>query len=64
MGKWNQEKRREKLKPDFERCVQAMIQADFNRSAAAKILNIERKTLYNKFKAFKKAGLTMTTEAV
>jgi two-component system response regulator HydG len=62
MRKRNPEKRLAKLKADYEVCVQAMIKSNFNRTKAAKILNIERRTLYNKFKAFEEAGLHVTTE--
>lgn len=58
------EKRLAKLKADYEVCVQAMVKSNFNRTKAAKILNIERRTLYNKFKAFEEAGLHVTSEVV
>jgi two-component system response regulator HydG len=64
MRKRNPEKRLAKLKADYEVCVQAMIKSNFNRTKAAKILNIERRTLYNKFKAFEEAGLHVTQEVI
>jgi DNA-binding NtrC family response regulator len=51
-----------KLKADYEKCIQALISADFNREDAAKSLDITRKTLYNKFKRFKEAGLHKTSK--
>lgn len=51
-----------KLKADYEKCIQALISADFNREDAAKSLDITRKTLYNKFKRFKEAGLHKTAK--
>jgi two-component system response regulator HydG len=45
------------LKADYDACIKALIQSDFNRDKAAKLLNIDRRTLYNKFQRFKEAGL-------
>lgn len=58
------EKSMAELKADYELCIQALIKSNFNRDKAAKLLNISRRTLYNKFKAFEEAGLHVTTEAV
>jgi two-component system response regulator HydG len=52
------------LKVEYDNYIQALIQADFNRTRAAKILNIDRRTLYNKFIKFKEAGLHSTHEPV
>lgn len=52
------------LKVEYDTYIQVLIQADFNRTKAAKILNIDRRTLYNKFLKFKEAGLHSTQESV
>jgi DNA-binding NtrC family response regulator len=52
-----------RLKADYDTCIKALIQSDFNRDGAAKLLNITRKTLYNKFQRFKKAGIHKVTKA-
>jgi two-component system, NtrC family, response regulator HydG len=41
------------LDAEYEVILQALKQANFNKSKAAKLLNIDRKTLYNKMKQFK-----------
>ncbi|HRO42705.1 MAG TPA: sigma-54 dependent transcriptional regulator [Flavipsychrobacter sp.] len=38
---------------EYEVILEALKQANFNKSKAAKLLNIDRKTLYNKMKQFK-----------
>ena len=38
---------------EYEVILDALKQANFNKSKAAKLLNIDRKTLYNKMKQFK-----------
>lgn len=38
---------------EYEVILEALKQSDFNKSKAAKLLNIDRKTLYNKMKQFK-----------
>lgn len=53
-----------KLKADYDTCIKALIRSDFNREKAAKMLQITRKTLYNKFKRFKEVGLHETAEVV
>lgn len=45
------------LEAEYDRYLKALIQADFNKTEAAKLLHIDRKTFYNKFKKFKEAGL-------
>jgi two-component system response regulator HydG len=41
------------LDAEYEVILDALKQANFNKSKAAKLLNIDRKTLYNKMKQFK-----------
>lgn len=57
------EKSMAELKADYDLCIKALIRSNFNRDKAAKSLNISRRTLYSKFKAFEEAGLHLTTEA-
>ena len=45
------------LKKKRDIIVQAIIDCGFNKTKAAKVLNIDRKTIYNKLKEFKEAGL-------
>jgi two-component system response regulator HydG len=35
-----------------EAIIQALIKSNYNKSRAARLLNIDRKTLYNKIKQF------------
>lgn len=51
------------LQAEYDRYIQAMIKADFNKTEAAKSLHIDRKTFYNKFKKFKEAGLHPTKQS-
>ena len=41
------------LDAEYEVILDALKQSNFNKSKAAKLLNIDRKTLYNKMKQFK-----------
>lgn len=50
------------LRAEYDRYIQAMIDADFNKKEAAKLLHVDRKTLYNKFQKFKEAGLHITKQ--
>lgn len=45
------------LDAEYEVILDALKQANFNKSKAAKLLNIDRKTLYNKMKQFKEFKL-------
>lgn len=42
---------------EYEVILQALKQADYNKSKAAKLLNIDRKTLYNKMRQYKEFNL-------
>jgi two-component system response regulator HydG len=37
---------------EYEMIIEALKQSNFNKSKAAKLLNIDRKTLYNKMKQY------------
>jgi two-component system response regulator HydG len=37
---------------EYEMIVQALKKANYNKSKAAKLLNVDRKTLYNKMKQY------------
>lgn len=41
---------------EFEAILDALIEADFNKSKAAEILQVDRKTLYNKLDKHKELG--------
>jgi len=45
------------LGTEYEVILQALKQADYNKSKAAKLLNVDRKTLYNKMRQFKEFDL-------
>jgi two-component system response regulator HydG len=45
------------LDAEYEVILDALKQSNFNKSKAAKLLNIDRKTLYNKMKQFKEFKL-------
>jgi two-component system response regulator HydG len=45
------------LDAEYEVILSALKQANFNKSKAAKLLNIDRKTLYNKMKQFKEFNI-------
>ena len=45
------------LDAEYEVILDALKQANFNKSKAAKLLNIDRKTLYNKMKQFKEFNI-------
>ncbi len=42
---------------EYEVILEALKQSDYNKSKAAKLLNVDRKTLYNKMKQFKEFNL-------
>ena len=41
------------LEAEYDLILKVLKEVNFNKSKAAKILNIDRKTLYNKMRAFK-----------
>ncbi len=45
------------LDAEYDVILQALKQANFNKSKAARLLNIDRKTLYNKMKQFKEFNM-------
>jgi len=45
------------LGTEYEVILKALKQSDYNKSKAAKLLNVDRKTLYNKMKQFKEFNL-------
>jgi len=45
------------LDAEYEVILDALKQANFNKSKAAKLLNVDRKTLYNKMKQFKEFNI-------
>ncbi|MBL7691371.1 MAG: helix-turn-helix domain-containing protein, partial [Flavipsychrobacter sp.] len=45
------------LGTEYEVILKALKQSDYNKSKAAKLLNIDRKTLYNKMRQFKEFNL-------
>ncbi len=45
------------LDAEYEVILDALKQSDFNKSKAAKLLNVDRKTLYNKMRQFKEFNL-------
>jgi two-component system response regulator HydG len=42
---------------EYEVILEALKQSDYNKSKAAKLLNVDRKTLYNKMRQFKEFNL-------
>ena len=46
-----------KLETKYKVIVKALIAMNFNKTKAAKVLNIDRKTIYNKLKEAKEAGI-------
>jgi two-component system, NtrC family, response regulator HydG len=62
IDKVSQDNGRNKLKAanlgtEYEVILQALKQTDYNKSKAAKLLNVDRKTLYNKMRQFKEFDL-------
>lgn len=53
-------KKLDKLKSVYPSTIKALIESDFNRERAAQMLNITRRTLYNRLKKFKEVGLHQT----
>ena len=45
------------LDAEYEVILDALKQANFNKSKAAKLLNVDRKTLYNKMRQFKEFNI-------
>jgi len=45
------------LDAEYEVILDALKQSNFNKSKAAKLLNIDRKTLYNKMRQFKEFNM-------
>ena len=45
------------LDAEYEVILDALKQANYNKSKAAKLLNVDRKTLYNKMRQFKEFNM-------
>jgi len=50
------------LKAEYEVLVETLKKVDFNKVKAARLLNVDRKTISNKLKQYRKAGLHESTE--
>lgn len=50
------------LKAEYDIIVETMIKVDFDKAKAARLLNVDRKTISNKLKQCRKAGLHESTE--
>ena len=46
------------IKAEFELITEALKKTGFNKSKAAELLNVDRKTLYNKIKRYQKEILS------
>ena len=45
------------LKAEYDILLETLIKVDFDKSKAARLLNVDRKTISNKLKQYRKAGL-------
>lgn len=52
------------LKAEYDILVETLIKVDFDKSKAARLLNVDRKTISNKLKQYRKAGLHETVQSV
>lgn len=49
---------------EFEAILEALIEADFNKKKAAEILQVDRKTLYNKLSKHKELGTAKLRKSI
>lgn len=52
------------LKAEYEVLVEALKKVDFDKAKAARLLNVDRKTISNKLKQYRKAGLHEQSEQI
>jgi len=50
------------LKAEYDIIVATLRQVDFDKAKAARLLNVDRKTISNKLKQYRKAGLHESTQ--
>lgn len=52
------------LKVEYDLIVKTLVEVDFDKAKAARLLNIDRKTIGNKLKQYRKAGLHESVQIV
>jgi two-component system response regulator HydG len=52
------------LEAEYNIILQALKETNFNKAEAAKLLNVDRKTIYNKLKRFQESGLNKKIKQV
>lgn len=52
------------LKVEYDLIVETLVKVDFDKAKAARLLNVDRKTIHNKLKQYRKAGLHESVQVI
>jgi two-component system response regulator HydG len=52
------------LKVEYDMILETLVKVDFDKAKAARLLNVDRKTINNKLKQYRRAGLHESVQVI